>query len=258
MNADAQDPPVRGGPAVARRALSFGGVADVYERTRPGYPADAVAWLAGPPPRRVADVGAGTGKLTRGLVAAGHDVVAVDPSEQMLAQLRAAAPGARALVGRAEQLPLDDGEVEVVTSAQAWHWVDERLAVPEVARVLCPGGALALVWNLRSDEEPWQQRYSEVMGAEENERLDQSAPCRGVAASPLFGPVEHAEFRHTQLLDREGLVGLAASRSFVAVRPEAERLAVLDEVGALFDAYAVDGILAMGYVTHAYRAVRVE
>ena len=122
------------------RAASFGGVADAYERARPGYPDDAVRWLAGEEPCDVVDLGAGTGKLTRSLVALGHRVTAVEPLEEMLEQLRHAVPAATALRGSAEAIPLPDGSADVVTCAQAFHWFDHEVALPEMARVLRPGG----------------------------------------------------------------------------------------------------------------------
>ena len=115
----------------AARARSFGTVADVYERARPGYPDDAVRWLAGDAPCDVVDVGAGTGKLTRSLVAHGHRVTAVEPSAEMLAQLRAAVPGAIPLEGTGEAIPLPDESADVVTAAQAFHWFDKPVALPE-------------------------------------------------------------------------------------------------------------------------------
>ncbi|MDH5334239.1 MAG: class I SAM-dependent methyltransferase, partial [Thermoleophilia bacterium] len=135
------------------RATSFAEVADAYERGRPGYPGEAVAWLVGEPPRDVVDLGAGTGKLTRSLVAAGHRVTAVEPLPEMLERLRVAAPEAAAVPGTAEAIPLPDASADVVVSAQAFHWFDHDAALPESVRVLRPGGWLALVWNIRDDRE---------------------------------------------------------------------------------------------------------
>src|SRR5688500_13886027 len=123
-------------------AASFGGVADEYDSARPGYPDDAVAWLVGRRRASVLDLGAGTGKLTRSLVAAGHDVIAVDPSEPMLDRLVAASPQVRAATGTAEAIPLPDDSVDVVTVAQAFHWFEPARALSEIARVLRPSGNL--------------------------------------------------------------------------------------------------------------------
>jgi SAM-dependent methyltransferase len=200
-------------------------------------------------------VGAGTGKLTERLVAAGHVVVAVDPSEQMLAHLRAAVPGVPALVGSAETLPLADHSVDAVTVAQAWHWVDESRAVPEVARVLRAGGTLGLIWNVRAETEPWQRRLGELIADKEGTQIAPSDLCPGLRESPLFGPVEQAEFAVAQPLDRSALVDLAASRSGVAVLSPADRAPILAAVRDLFDEHAdATGTLTMTYRTLAFRA----
>ena len=123
-----------------RQAASFAGVADVYERSRPGYPDDGRAsGSQGATPRDVVDLGAGTGKLTRSLVALGHRVTAVEPLEEMLAQLRASVPAARALTGGAETIPLPDASVDVVTCAQAFHWFDHDRALARDRARPAPG-----------------------------------------------------------------------------------------------------------------------
>ncbi|PZF82807.1 class I SAM-dependent methyltransferase [Jiangella anatolica] len=233
-----------------QRAASFGGVADVYERTRPGYPADAVRWLTGDRPARVLDLGAGTGKLTRSLVAAGHDVVAVDPSEPMLAQLRIALPAVDAREGTAEQLPLADATVDVVTVGQAYHWFDPSMALPEIARVLRPGGRLGLIWNLRDDSVGWVDELWSMFGENEGGRPDDPQ------ALPPFGPMERRTFRHEQRLDRDGLLGLVASRSYVAILAAPERHALLGRAGELYDRIAGPDGVVLPYLTHCFRSVR--
>ena len=145
------------------RATSFASVADAYERGRPEYPGDAVRWLVGDEPADVVDLGAGTGKLTRGLVAFGHRVTAVEPLAEMLEHLRRAVPEARALAGSGEEIPLVDASADVVVCAQAFHWFDHVVALGEIARVLRPGGRLALVWNTRDDGEAWVAELSDAI-----------------------------------------------------------------------------------------------
>jgi SAM-dependent methyltransferase len=233
------------------RAASFAGVADAYERARPGYPADAVRWLAGERPCDVLDLGAGTGKLTRSLVELGHRVTAVEPLEPMLAQLRAAVPGVDAFVGSAEVIPLPDASIDVVTCAQAFHWFDHPLALPEIARVLRPGGRLALVWNTRDEREQWVDELSEAM-------VGRTGVDRGVAEpidrSGLFGPVEEAEFDHVQEIDRVALQELVLSRSYCAILSPEERAPILERVDAIFTERSRGGILHMPYVTVCFRA----
>lgn len=234
-----------------RRARSFGVVADAYERARPGYPDEAVRWLAGVAPRDVVDLGAGTGKLTRSLVALGHRVTAVEPLEEMLAHLRTTVPAAVAVAGSAEAIPLDDASADVVAVAQAFHWFDHPVALREITRVLRPEGRLALVWNTRDDRKPWVARLSAAIGSETVESRDATEP---VDASGLFGPVERATFDHAQRLDREGLRDLVLSRSYCATRTRAERAPVLAEVERLFDEHGEGGSIELPYLTECFRA----
>lgn len=232
-------------------ATSFALVADSYERGRPGYPEDAVRWLVGDEPCDVVDLGAGTGKLTRSLVELGHRVTAIEPLPEMLELLPAAAPGAFAILGNAEVIPLPDAFADVVTAAQAFHWFDHAVALPEIARVLRPGGRLAFVWNTRDDREPWVAKLSETIGSESIERVDAQDP---VGNSGLFGPVESTTFSWVQQINRETLRDLVLSRSYCASKQPAAREEILIEVDRLFDEHAVDGELELPYVTECYRA----
>jgi ubiquinone/menaquinone biosynthesis C-methylase UbiE len=237
----------------AERAASFARVADAYERARPGYPADAVLWLAGETSRDVVDLGAGTGKLTRSLTALGHHVVAVEPLGEMLDRLRAAVPGVTAVVGTAESMPLPDASAEVVTCAQAFHWFDHGPALAEIARVLRPAGRIALVWNVRDERVSWVADLSDAMVGRTG--VDRGA-VEPIERSGLYGEVEHATFEHTQEVDREALRALVLSRSFCAVLPDEERAPILGRVDALFDARAAGGVLTLPYLVECFRAVR--
>lgn len=239
-----RDPNARG-PYTA-----FAEVAGAYERGRPGYPEEAVRWLAGNKPRDVVDLGAGTGKLTRALVTLGHRVTAIEPLPEMLELLPAAAPGAFAILGSAEIIPLPDAHADVVTCAQSFHWFDHPVALPEIARVLRPGGRLAYVWNSRDDREQWVARLSKLIGSETVSRADSVGP---VAQSGLYEPVETAVFHFEQTLDRETLLDLVLSRSYCAKLPQAERTPILDEVGVLYDEIAGPNGIRLPYVTECFR-----
>jgi SAM-dependent methyltransferase len=242
-----RDPRVRG-PYTA-----FAEVAGAYERGRPEYPAEAVRWLVGEEPCGVVDLGAGTGKLTRGLVALGHRVVAVEPLAEMRRELERAVPGARALAGSAEEISLPDGAADVVTTGQAFHWFDHERALPEIARVLRPGGRLALVWNSRDDRDSWMARLSGIIG---NETVQESDVVPVLRRSGLFGPVESARFSFEQTHDREGLVDLVLSRSYCAKLEPVEREPILDAVVRLYDQTAGPGGVRLAYVTDCFRAER--
>ncbi|NQX33393.1 class I SAM-dependent methyltransferase [Herbiconiux sp. VKM Ac-2851] len=216
-------------------AQSVGAEAAAYDAGRPGYPDDAVEWLlsraatdddARPD---VVDVGAGTGKFTASLVARSASVTAVEPDELMRARLAANLPTVVAVEGTGEQLPLGDASADVVTYAQSWHWVDVEAASQEAARVLRPGGVLALVWNVRDEQVDWVRRLTEVIGASIADEYETVAPP---VAEPLRRDA-HAEFRWTNELDRAALHSLVSSRSSVIALDEparAELLAGLDEL----------------------------
>ena len=153
---------------MSERARSFESVASDYERHRPEYPAAALQWAAEriglEPGARVLDVGAGTGKLTRGLVALGFDVVAVEPGAPMLAQLRSAVPEAEAFEGAAESIALPDAGIAAAFAGQAYHWFDRERALPELHRVIRAGGGLALLWNWWDERDPLQRELAEIVG----------------------------------------------------------------------------------------------
>lgn len=232
-------------------SLSFGTVADAYDRARPGYPVEAARWLTGEDPVRALELGAGTGKLTETLVGLGHNVMASDPDERMLQLLQQRAPGAHVRTHGAEEIPLPDQIADVVICAQAWHWFDHEVAIPEIARVLKPGGVLALVWNERDESVPWVARLGRLMGSNDSQD-DQVATLR---ESEVFPEIEEATFRHWQHLDRRGVLDLAASRSYVATLSEADREATLARVSELYDDYGrgPDG-MKLPYVTRCFRA----
>jgi SAM-dependent methyltransferase len=235
-------------------ADSFASVADAYERGRPGYPTDAVRWLVGEEACDVVDLGAGTGKLTRTLVALGHRVVAVEPLAAMRAHL--ASTGATVLEGSAEQIPLPDATADAVVCAQAFHWLDHQRALPEIARVLRLGGRLAVVWNVRDEREPWVRRLSALIGSESVGAPDVD---RHVEASGLFGAVERADFAFEQRLDGEALRDLVVSRSYCAKLEPAEREPTLAAVTALYDEVAAPDGLVLPYVVQCFRtALTVE
>ena len=157
-------------------STSFGSAAGTYESGRPDYPIQAVDWMlqpvvGGERSIRVADVGAGTGKLTRAIVELGAEVVAIDPDAKMLAVLREHVHGVPTFVGSAESLPLPDASVDAVLLGQAWHWVDPAAGSAEVGRVLRSGGVLGLVWNIRDESVPWVQRLTRIMHGSHAEKM---------------------------------------------------------------------------------------
>lgn len=238
-----------------RWARSFGAVAGAYDRGRPGYPPEAARWLIGRDAASVLELGAGTGKLTAELVAQGHDVHATDPDEQMLELLAKRVPQARRSIASAEELPVSDRSVDVVVAAQAFHWFDHSVAIPEIARVLKPRGVLALVWNFRDDRIPWVRRLGNLIGTPE-QLVD---PTGKLAESGLFEAADSERFSFWQEINRDSLVDLVVSRSQISTLDEEARASKVAEVVAFYDEFGrgYDG-MQLPYLTHCFRARVVD
>jgi SAM-dependent methyltransferase len=232
------------------RSFEQGG--EHYERIRPGYPDDAVDWLLPAGARDAADLGAGTGKYTGKLLLRGLNVTAVDPSADMLAQLRQRHPQVRTLLGTAESTGLEDASFDVVTVAQAWHWVDTAAASTEAARILRPGGTLGLVWNQLDVSVPWVHRLSRIMHAGDVYKPD-SQPAVGRE----FGGLENHLTRWTDPLLPADVIELAKSRSYYLRANERTREKVLANLDwYLHEHLGHDGsvVLELPYLTLSWRA----
>lgn len=186
------------------RGDSFGQGAEVYEQTRPGYTTDTVRWILGEHPLAVLDLGAGTGQLTRRLIACGHATTAVEPDQDMLARLVATTPQATALHGSAESIPVPDASQDALLISHAYHWFDPEPAHREFARVLKPGGVLAALWNLRDEEIPWSAELSSIL------RDEDAGAARDTSAAIML----HGTLAALRSADRAGLSGWLANPSF--------------------------------------------
>jgi SAM-dependent methyltransferase len=238
-------------------ARAFDAMAEEYERGRPGWPEDAVAELIERfGARTVLDLAAGTGKLTALLAALADDVVAVEPVDGMRRVLESRLPGVRVLAGTAEAIPLPAASVDAAFVAEAFHWFDLTRATAELARVLRPGGGLAVLWNhaLWADE-PWHddayallEPHHQAVGGSRRENV----PWReALEAEPRFGPLHDTTLEHEQPTDLDGIVAMLASFSWIGGLPAEEREATLAAVRRVLERHRV------GSVTLRYRTTIV-
>ena len=218
----------------AARSASFGGVADAYERFRPGPPLAAVDWFLPGPVGRVVDLGAGTGALTRLLVGRADDVVAVEPDDRMRAVLVERVSGVRAVEGRGEAMPLEDGTVDAVLASTSWHWVEPVAGLQEVARVLVPGGTLGAVWSGPDPDGAFLAQARALLAGQSDpgvvaEVMDTAVhnPSRlDIPEGLPFETPEQQTFRWDVGLTADDLIGLLSTFSWVITMPEGQQTAL--------------------------------
>jgi SAM-dependent methyltransferase len=204
-------------------------------------------------------VGAGTGIFTRLLVPTGAKLVAVEPLPQMRAALADDLPDVRVVDGTAESLPLDDASADAIIAAQSFHWFDLPRAVPELHRVLHPGGRLAAIWNEMDTRVEWVAAFNAII-AVPREGSPHPSAAGTVELGDRFGSLQRARFEHVRAHDRASLLERVTSMSFVAVRPPDVRARIFADVGALLDGHpqlAGRATFELPYVTHAWWAESV-
>ena len=238
----------------------FAAGAEVYQRSRPDYPAAALEWLtrelalgAGP----VLEVAAGTGKLTRQLRPLAPHLVAVEPVAAMRRVLSESLPGVSVVGGRAEALPFRSAWAGAAMVGQAFHWFDGRAALAELHRVLWPGGGLGLLWNQRDEAVDWVRRLTEIVepAAGDAPRFRSGRWREAFAGEDLFGPLQEATFDHAQTGSPDLVAERVASISFVAALPDARRGALLGEVRRLLATHpdtAGRAVIRLPYRTRVY------
>jgi SAM-dependent methyltransferase len=238
--------------------MSFGAIADDYDRLRPGPPEPAIEWLLPARCQVAVDVGAGTGLLTRGLAGKVARVVAVEPDARMRAVLRARSPGVEVLEGAGEAIPLPDASADGVFISSAWHWMDPERAVPEIARVLRDGGRFGVIGTrskevrllrgLKLPENPAGGGRSEPGTRLEEVALPEGAPFAN-------GATETFPFTRTMTIDT--LLGLLGTYSGVITASPQDREAWLARISAeLRQQFPDAGEIEVPIQTRCWRADR--
>jgi ubiquinone/menaquinone biosynthesis C-methylase UbiE len=232
----------------------FGAQADLYDRARPGYPADAAAWALPSPVERLLDIGAGSGKLTAAVVHLAGETIAVDPSEAMLTRLRRRLPRVRTSVGTAEATGLPDRTVDAVVAGAAFHWFRRPEADAELARVLKPGGVLALLWNPVHPHDPVQLvfRAARVAAGLAPDEFDPDITLD----TRWFGATERADFTTTVTHTVDEVAEQLSSRSYLLALDTSRRDGTLDQARGRLAELGPGGRLEVRYRTTVLRTVR--
>lgn len=246
---------------MSARACSFGAAAQEYDRLRPVPVPEAVRWLVPASVAAVLDLGAGTGLVSRALAAEGvAGIVAVEPDDAMRAVLTVRSPGARALAGTAEDIPLPDGSVDAVLAGSAWHWFDPDRATAEIARVLRPGGVLGLLWSAADPGVEWlaelgrigqadARRSAPTMLSEFAVELPEGAP---------FTPGGSQLFRRSTWMAADDVVAMVGTYSSVLALPADERAEVQRRAREHVARRVGTDPVLVPFVTVAWRAFRTS
>ncbi len=246
-------------------AKSFGAVADDYDRLRSAPPDDVLDWLIPAGATDALEIGAGTGLFTRKLAERVPHVTAIEPDARMRSVLVSQTQGVEVLEGHAEDLPMDDGSYDVVTAQSAWHWVDESRAIPEVARVLRPGGRLALVWNGTDRSVNWMRNLwagGVELEPEDQSRVDRRRRHRHhideLVLREWFVDPETKLFTWSRTMTKDELIGLAATYSAVIVMEDEAKAAHLAGMRRYLDAHpelGESGLIDVPMRAYCWRSV---
>lgn len=239
----------------------FSGLAEVYAKSRPSYPADAIEFILRhcglTKDSTLVDIGAGTGISSRLLAAQGPTVIGVEPNDDMRAQAESESldyENLSFLKGTAEETLLLDNVADAVLCAQAFHWFRAEEALAEFKRVLKPGGWVVLVWNERDEKDAFTKTYGDLL-RQLPETLAVEVP-RGKAGHALlesknFSNQEIKLFANEQIMDEEGLIGRAFSASYAPKdKDEAKQFTV--KLKDLFKEFAQNGVVTLAYETSVY------
>jgi SAM-dependent methyltransferase len=227
--------------------------------SRTPYPPAVVGWLVGDRPARVLDLGSGKGGFAQMLVEAGHEVFCVDRSAKVAARLAERLETARTIVARVEALPFFSCHFDVVTTSQTLHHFAPGLALTEIARVLKPGGRIAVAYNTRDDTVPWVKRLMALTRAADREAMTGDyglTSVDAVAESPYFADLERRNFRNWIPVTRPELLSMIERRPGTARLDPSAHQALLSDVGELYDTVArPPEPLLLPYQASCWRAV---
>jgi SAM-dependent methyltransferase len=241
----------------ARRASSFGAVAEEYDRFRPAPPRSAVEWILRSTCRTAIDLGAGTGALTRELAQRVERVLALEPDARMLVVLGRNSPHLPAVRSRAEELPVRTGTLDAALVSSAWHWMDPDLTIAEVGRALRSGGTFGVIWNGPDRSVEW---VAEVLGQRDpspGDRKDRGSRHRfELPPDSVFTDLETTVIGWSKGLTRTELVGLAGTYSSMITMPPDEREEEAARIRAIAGSLGGGEVVEVPMSCRCWRAVR--
>lgn len=243
-------------------AGGFAAAAPTYARIRPAYARRAIGLLKSvcPPGGRVLDLAAGTGILSGQLSRAGLQVMAAEPLDGMLDQLRRSLPAVPTLRAVAERVPFRSGSFDLITVGTAFHWFEPEASLIEAHRALRTGGMLALMWNVRDETTPWVRELTELVESRTAGRpyVDhRERPWADVVdASGMFGEVRTESFSNPVSTTVQGVLDRVRSTSFVALLDDEPRTALLHDAAELLAAHRLDGTFEYPHDTRVYLCPR--
>ncbi len=249
----------------SQRATSFGAAAREYDRYRIGPPPQALDWLLPAGCGCALDLGAGTGLLTRQLVGRVGEVIAVDPDPRMRRVLDGSCPQATSLAGTAEGIPLPDSRVDAVIVSAAWHWIDPDRALPEIARVLRPGGTFAVLWTRRDRRVPWVAELDSSVrdltgsGDRVERRIQHMSGHTWLPGDAPFTDVTSRVITWDAAMTREAVVGMFTTYSGFITQPDEAKRRITRQITARVSAAlpSGQGPVRMPMACHAWRLRRV-
>jgi len=234
-----------------------------YIRYRPSYPEEVLHLLQSEcgltPKSVVADIGSGTGILSKLFLKNGNKVYGVEPNAEMSAageRLLAEYKNFTSTAGSAEQTRLSAGSVDIVAAGQAFHWFDRPRTRAEFKRILKPGGWVVLLWNNRlTDTTPFLRAYEDLlMRCSTDYALVDHKNITGEVLQEFF---QHCNFKlkvfpNRQVFDFEGLRGRALSSSYIPAEGHSSHAAFFEELKTMFAAYNTQGLVTFEYETQVY------
>lgn len=241
--------------------MSFGAIAENYDRLRPTPPSEALDWLVPAGCKVAVDVAAGTGLFTRALIGHAKDVIAVEPDDRMRAVLAQRSPDVEALAGTGEAIPLADAAADALFVSSAWHWLDPQRAFPEIARVLRDGGRLGVLWTSRDREVEWVRDLDrgpdDPAWDPHAEHEHRQIRLAGLADPVGFDHVETQTFPFVRRMPAPDVIEMVATYSGVITAADDARAALLASVAEKLDQrFPGDTEIDVPMRTWAWRANR--